>query len=131
MSTDPSSYPPPAPGPGPSGSPIENHFVFAVVATVFATIFSMLSCCCLPLGLATGIPAILASNKVKMFVAQGEDAAARAASEKAKMWSWITAGLAAMFALIFTASMILNLSGMGGPGGFQDVLKEIEKAQKH
>ena len=123
--------PPPAPGSTPSGAPIETHFTFAVVATVFATIFSMLSCCCLPLGLATGIPAILASNKVKMYLGQGEDAAARTASEKAKMWSWITAGLAAAFALMFTLSMILNLSGAMGNGGLQEVLKEIEKAQKH
>ena len=127
------SYQPNTPPDPPMSAPanVETHFTLAVVATVFATIFSMLSCCCLPLGLATGIPAILAANKVKMFNAQGDVAAARGASDKAKTWSYVTAGLAVAFALLFGASLIFNLSGMAGQGGLQQVLQELEKAQKH
>ena len=121
------------PNPQPMSPPVnvETHFTFAVIATVFATLFSMLSCCCLPLGLATGIPAILAANKVKMFNGQGDEPAALQASNKAKTWSMVTAGLAVAFALIFGLSMFLNLSGMAGKGGLQQVLQELEKAQKH
>lgn len=110
---------------------VDNHLTFNIVATVFATLFSMLSCCCLPLGLATGIPAIVFSNKVNSLLAMGDDAGARIASEKAKLWGRITAGLAVLFLVLLVFSVLANIFGWVDNPGFTQMMEELEKAQRN
>jgi len=54
--------------------------VFAILATVL---------CCLP----AGIPAIVYAAQVNGKLQAGDLAGARAASENAKMWCWISFGI--------------------------------------
>lgn len=124
MST-PDPLPPPPPMPGPHGIP--NHLIWAIVSTVFATILSMLSCCCLPLGLASGIPAIIFANKVNRLISFDDLAGARAASDKAKLWCWVTTGLAIFFALIFSLSLLGHTMGWIGDGDWREVMEEMQR----
>jgi hypothetical protein len=66
------------------GTPIPNYLWQAIVVTIL---------CCWPFG----IPAIVFAAKVDGLVAQGRYAEARDASDKAKMWSWISFGSALVF----------------------------------
>jgi uncharacterized membrane protein YvbJ len=80
--------PAPLPIPGvvqPPTQPVQNYLVFAILATVL---------CCLP----AGIVAIIYSAQVNGKAQMGDLAGAKAASDNAKMWCWISfgAGLAAI-----------------------------------
>ena len=69
-SSEPQSSPP----------PIDNHLVWAILATIF---------CCLPFGIVS----IVYAAQVNGFVAEGKFDSARQASENAKMWAWIAFGV--------------------------------------
>lgn len=92
---DPPAPPPPAP-PGipatasPAGEKIDNHLLPAILATL---------CCCLP----AGIVAIIYAAQVNTKLGAGDLAGARAASDQARTWSWISfgAGLAVGLLAIF------------------------------
>jgi len=64
----------------PPGATIQNYLVFAILATVF---------CCLP----AGIPAIVYAAQVNGKLQAGDLAGAKAASDNAKMWCWISFGV--------------------------------------
>jgi len=64
----------------PPGATIQNYLVFAILATVF---------CCLP----AGIPAIVYAAQVNGKLQVGDLAGAKAASDNAKMWCWISFGV--------------------------------------
>ena len=70
----------PCPSPGP-GTPIPNYLWQSIVVTIL---------CCWPFG----IPAIVYAAKVDGLVSRGQYAEAREASNKAKMWAWISFGAA-------------------------------------
>ena len=76
---------------------VPNYLVQAILVTVL---------CCIPLG----IPAIVFAAKVDGLVARGDHAGAREASERAKMWCWISfgCGLVAAVGYIF----VIILGGM-------------------
>ena len=69
-SSEPQSSPP----------PIDNHLVWAILATIF---------CCLPFGIVS----IVYAAQVNSLVAEGKFDSARQASENAKMWAWIAFGV--------------------------------------
>jgi uncharacterized membrane protein len=91
-------------------NPIPNHMVWAIIATVIATIVSALSCCCIPLGLPSGIAAIVFASKVDKFVEGGDLRAAEEASKNAKLWSTVTTGIGMVFGLWFVVSLVLNIA---------------------
>ena len=122
------SMPPPAPTGMPSSTP--NHLMWAIVSTVFATIFSMLSCCCIPLGLATGIPAIIFANRANRMASFDDPAAALAAADKAKLWCWVTTGLAIFFAVIFGLSLLATSMGWIDNAGWREMIEQMEKQQR-
>lgn len=84
----------------PPAAPIQNYLVFAILATVL---------CCLP----TGIPAIIYAAQVNGKMQMGDQAGAKAASDNAKMWCWISfgVGLAGVFLYILLI-MLGVLSGL-------------------
>ena len=130
MSTPPPSppySPPSAPVSGPGGA-TPNYLMWSIIATVFATIFSMLSCCCLPLGLAPGIPAIIFANKANRMASFDDPAAARDAAGKAKLWCWVTTGLAIAFGLIFCLSLLATSMGWIDNSNWKEMIeKEMQK----
>ena len=67
--------PPPPPGAAPP-----NHLVWAILATLL---------CCLP----GGIVAIVYAAQVDSKFAAGDIAGARAASDNARLWSWVSFGV--------------------------------------
>ena len=66
---------------GPRRRPnIPNYLVQAILVTLF---------CCLPFGIVS----IVYASQVNSKLAAGDIAGAREASDKAKMWSWISFGV--------------------------------------
>ena len=86
-----------APPPGPMVS-IPNYLVQAILVTLF---------CCLPFG----IVAIVYAAQVNSKAAAGDIAGAQAASDAARMWSWISFGLG--LAVIVLYMGIVGLVGFG------------------
>ena len=84
----------------PPGAEIPNYLVFAILVTVL---------CCLP----TGIPAIIYAAQVNGKLQMGDLAGAKAASDNAKMWCWISfgAGLAAivLYILLIVLGVVSGL----------------------
>ena len=64
----------------PPTATVQNYLVFAILATVF---------CCLPAGIAAIVYAAQVNGKVQA----GDFAGAKAASDNAKMWCWVSFGL--------------------------------------
>jgi len=75
---------------------VQNYLVFAILATVF---------CCLP----AGIPAIVYAAQVNGKLQVGDWAGAQLASNNAKMWCLISAGLGLFVIVIY---MILIMAGV-------------------
>lgn len=127
------SMPPPPPESSPSYAPtpharVPNHLIWAITSTVFATMFSMLSCCCLPIGLASGIPAIIFATRVNRLVSFDDLDGARAASDKAKLWSMVTTVLAVVFlGMIVYRAMTADWSSFGD---LQQMIEEAEKSRR-
>ena len=59
---------------------VDNHLVWAILATIF---------CCLPFGIVS----IVYAAQVNSLLASGNIDGARQASDKAKMWAWISFGI--------------------------------------
>ena len=103
--------PPQAPLHHDSGlGPAPDHMIFAVISTIVGTIFTMLACCCLPIGLPTGIVAIYQANKAKAFNAANNFEDAHKAAGQAKIWAIVTAVLAGLGLLLFLGSLIFNFA---------------------
>jgi len=84
----------------PLAAPIQNYLVFAILATVF---------CCLP----AGIPAIIYAAQVNGKAQVGDLAGAKAASDNAKMWCWISFGVGLGGILLYVLLITLGvLSGL-------------------
>ena len=81
-------------GGGPAGEqPIPTYFLTSILAFILAFF-------------PTAIPAIIAASNVDKAIGRGDIEAAKAASAKAKMWCWISFGIALLFwFLIFIANL--------------------------
>lgn len=82
----------------PSQKP-DNYLVWSILATLF---------CCVP----TGIAAIVFAAQVDSKWTAGDYAGAQNASEKAKLWSWVSFGLGLTFAVLYVL-----LVGLGAASG--------------
>lgn len=79
---------------------VPNYLIQAILCTL---------CCCLPFG----IPAIVHAAQVNTKLTAGDYEGARASSEKAKMWCWVSLGLGIIanligFALGFTHALVFR-----------------------
>jgi uncharacterized membrane protein YvbJ len=83
----------------PPAAPIENYLVFAILATVL---------CCLPAGIVAIIYAAQVNSKAQM----GDLVGAKATSDNAKMWCWISFGLG--LAVIVVSVMLMMLGVISG-----------------
>jgi hypothetical protein len=84
----------------PPAATVPNYLVFAILATVF---------CCLP----AGVPAIVYAAQVNGKLQMGDVAGAQAASNNAKLWCMISAGLGlGVVALYVMLIMFGVLSGL-------------------
>jgi hypothetical protein len=99
------SYVPPPPGGYQEYIP--NHLVWAILSTLF---------CCLPLGIVS----IVYASQVDGKRAAGDIAGAREASDKAKFWAMLSAGLM-LIPLVLYLLFILVLGGLGVLGGVSGV----------
>lgn len=93
---------PAVPEAGQPGSPVvpervPNYLVQAILVTVF---------CCIPFG----IPAIVFAAKVDGLAARGDYAGAREASDRARMWCWISFGCGVVGAIAY--SILIVVGGM-------------------
>lgn len=86
----------------PTGAPvtIPNYLVHSILCTLF---------CCLPLGIA----AIVYAAQVNSKVAAGDIAGAREASDKAKMFCWLSFGLGLVFGLLYFVLTFLGAISQG------------------
>lgn len=83
----------------PPGATVPNYLAFSLLATIF---------CCLP----TGIPAIVYSSEVNSKLQKGDWTGAQAASNKARLWCWISFALGLVTVgifVLFTVAMIAYL----------------------
>jgi hypothetical protein len=84
----------------PPAATVPNYLVFAILATVF---------CCLP----AGVPAIVYAAQVNGKLQMGDVAGAQVASNNAKLWCMISAGLGlGVVALYVILIMFGILSGL-------------------
>jgi len=82
------------------GVTVPNYLVFAILATVF---------CCLP----AGIPAIVYAAQVNSKLQAGDVAGAQAASNNAKTWCFVSAGLGVGVVVLYIVLIMLGvLSGV-------------------
>jgi hypothetical protein len=82
------------------GVTVPNYLVFAILATVF---------CCLP----AGIPAIVYAGQVNSKLQAGDVAGAQAASNNAKTWCFVSAGLGVGVVVLYIVLIMLGvLSGV-------------------
>ena len=79
----------------PPHTTVPNYLVFAILTTVL---------CCLP----AGIPAIIYAAQVNGKLQAGDLAGAKAASNNAKMWCWVSLGIGLVASLFW-----LLLFGLG------------------
>lgn len=82
----------------PAGS-VPNYLVQSILVTL---------CCCLP----CGIVGIVYAAQVNTFLRVGDIAAAKKASDTAKLWSWIGLGVGLLFDLLLFAFYALMVIGM-------------------
>ena len=82
---------------------VPNHLVWAILSTLF---------CCLPLGIVS----IVYASQVDGKRAAGDLAGARTASDKAKFWAMLSAGLA-LVPLVLYVLFLVVLGGVGALGG--------------
>lgn len=105
---------------------VPNHMVWAIVSTVIATLVTMFTCCCLPLGLPSGIAAIVFASRVNKHFEVGDIAGALQASKTAKLWCWVTTALAIVFTVLLIMSLALNGMEMMDPAFLENLSKQIE-----
>ena len=85
---------------------VPNHLPLSITAAVMS-----LCCCCIPFGV---VPLIF-STQVNSKLAAGDYTGARSASDNAKLWSWISIGVAlAVFVLNLFVNMLGVLAGLSG-----------------
>jgi hypothetical protein len=89
------TQPPPVGQPFIGGPPIPNYLVQAILVTIF---------CCLPLGIVS----IIYAAQVNSKLAVGDVTGAKASSQSAKLWAWVSFG----FGIFATIGGML-LMGLG------------------
>ena len=94
---------PPAPEPG----------RFVEIPTYLATSILVTIFCCLP----TGIVAIVYASQVGSLVAAGRYPEAKRASDNAKTWSWVSAGLGLVAVFLYFVLFAGVLSGLSEAAG--------------
>jgi len=119
-------YPDSPPPPSRQNAKVPNYLVWAVVSTVIATLATMFSCCCIPLGLPSGIAAIVYALRVNKFLETGEVSSAEQASKNAKLWTWVTTVIAILFGILVLASFILQATGYLDKDYLEDLRKQME-----
>lgn len=88
------------------GYDVPNYLPLSIIAAVLS-----FCCCCVPFGI---VPVIF-STQVNSKLAVGDYEGARSASDNAKLWSWISIGIAlAVFALNFFVNILAALGGLAG-----------------
>ncbi|MEO8003063.1 MAG: CD225/dispanin family protein [Arenimonas sp.] len=117
---------PPPPPTSRQNVKVPNYLVWAVVSTVFATLATMFSCCCIPLGLPSGIAAIVYALRVNKFLETGEISSAEQASKSAKLWTWVTTVIAILFGILVLLSFILQATGYLDKDYLEDLRKQME-----
>lgn len=117
MSTPPPITPPPAYA-ADAGRPIPTYLAWSIIATVLSLCF-----CCI-IGTIPGIVAIVFSTKVKSALDRGDLAEARDASDKAKLWCWITTGL-----VIVGILLNIILFATGGMAEYMEFAEGFQAAQ--
>jgi hypothetical protein len=101
--------PPPSPQPGAVppqpyvGEPIPNYLWQSIVCTVLG-----LMCC---LSLPFGIVAIVFSTQVNSKLAYGDIAGAKDASNKAKIFCWVSIGIFGAIGLVYIVFLVLGVAG--------------------
>ena len=105
---------------------VENHMVWAIASTAIATIVTMLTCCCIPLGLPSGIAAIVFASKVTKLLETGNIVGAEQAAKTAKLWCWVTTAIAIIFGILFVLSMVLQTMGYIDKDYLEDLRKQME-----
>lgn len=121
----PQDMPPPAPAKRPNIQ-VPNYLTWAIVSTVFATITTMFACCCIPLGLPSGIAAIVYALRVNKFLETGEVSSAEQASKTAKLWTWVTTVIAIIFGILVVVSFVLQATGYLDQDYLEDLRKQLE-----
>lgn len=74
---------------------IPNYLTQSILVTI---------CCCMPFG----IPAIVYSAQVNGKIQAGDVAGAIEASNKAKMWAWISLGAGALVGVLYFVAALLT-----------------------
>jgi len=87
--------------------------VFAILATALGGLFTMLACCCIPVGAIPGIVAIVMANKTKGFNAAANFEEAHKSSGQAKIWSIVAAVLGVLGLLWFGLSFLFQFAAIG------------------
>ena len=121
----PQDMPPPAPAKRPNIK-VPNYLTWAIVSTVIATITTMFACCCIPLGLPSGIAAIVYALRVNKFLETGEVSSAEQASKTAKLWTWVTTVIAIIFGILVVLSVVLQATGYLDQDYLEDLRKQLE-----
>ena len=81
------------PRPEAQGPPVPNYLVYAILATIF---------CCVPFG----IVAIVYAAQVNALLQAGNYAAAREASNKARIWCWVAFGVGLVVLVAYGVMML-------------------------
>ena len=115
------NVPPPYPPAPPAAGRVPNHLVWAILATLGATLICCLSCVSLP-GLATGIVAIVFASKVNSSLAAGDMEGALRASKTAMIWCWVTTAFILLALVTFTY--------MWSTGRFQEQFQRFEQVME-
>lgn len=82
---------------------VPNYLLWAILATL---------CCCLP----AGIVAIVYAAQVDGKLASGDYEGALAASNNAKLWSWISFGVSAVFGVLYF--LLIMMGAIADPGRY-------------
>lgn len=86
----------------------------------------MFACCCIPLGLPSGIAAIVYALRVNKFLETGEVSSAEQASKTAKLWTWVTTVIAVIFGILVVLSVVLQATGYLDQDYLEDLRKQLE-----
>lgn len=108
MNVPPSDVPPqnvpPSLPPEQAYGPVPNYMAWAIVATIVAF------CTCCFIGAIPGVVAIVFASQVDKRLAAGDRAGAEDASRNAKLWCWITTGLAILGLVVSIAMQMMGYS---------------------
>lgn len=114
----PPNMPPPYPSDSQAAVNIPNYLVWAIVATVLAF------CLCCVVGAIPGIVAIVFATQVNSKIAQGDIAGAQRASSQAKLWCWVTTGLA-IFGLLLNIWSVMS----GANEQWLEMMQQMQQRQ--